>query len=37
MSPYRRVKLWHTANIVAIEVGLILIAVLMIEQTRPVC
>lgn len=37
MSPYRRAKLWRKANFIAIVAGLILIAVLMIEQTRPVC
>lgn len=37
MSPYRRAKLWRTANIIAIVAGLIFIAVLMIEQTRPAC
>lgn len=37
MNRYRRAKLWRTANIIAIEAGLVLIVVLMIEQTRPVC
>ena len=37
MSPYRRAKLWRTANIIAIEAGIVLTIVLMIEQTRPAC
>lgn len=37
MSAYRRAKLWRTANIIAIESGIVLIIVLMIEQTRPIC
>lgn len=37
MTNYRRAKLWRTINIIAIESGLVLIVVLVIEQTRPVC
>lgn len=37
MTSYRRAKLWRTANIIAIESGIVLIVVLMIEQTRPIC
>lgn len=37
MTRYRRAKLWRAASIIATEAGLVLIIVLMLEQTRPVC
>ena len=37
MTRYRRAKLWRTASIIAIEAGIVLIIVLMIEQPRPIC